>query len=123
MPSYIIKLNKEEDLYVYWSEIVDAPHYWGTRAELSEYMIRIGHADDLENRFDRAEENGTSAFAYAENYGWDDKGVLIYDQKGFLYRNELKEFLGSLDEEMSQKGRHVFDVSLLHPFEDDHEEE
>lgn len=118
MPSYIIKLNKEEDLYVYWSEIVDAPHCWGTKEQVSEYMVRVGHTDDLENRFDRADEHGTSAFAYAENYGWNDTGVLIYDQKGFLRRNDLKDFLSSFNKLTGE-----FNNSLLHPFEDDDEEE
>lgn len=117
MPSYIIKLNKEEDLYVYWSEIVEAPHCWGTRDEVTKYMTRIGESKDLDARFARADEHGTSAFAYADNYGWDSKGVIIFMQQGYLYRDELKSFLESYN------GNFDFDAYLLHPFDDEEEED
>jgi hypothetical protein len=32
MPSYIVKINPDDDLYVYWSTITDSPHICGERA-------------------------------------------------------------------------------------------
>lgn len=113
MPSYIVKINKEEDFYVYWSDIVEAPHVWGTRDHVTKYMLRIGE-DASHARFDRANETGTSAMQ--GDYDWDDHGF-IYMQQGFLRREDLAEFLGSYGRDDE------FDLSLLEPFEDDEEED
>lgn len=69
MPRTIIKLAPDEDWYVVWSTIVDAPTYWGTRAELE---ARPG-AHALPERFDRADATGTSAQwgITPEPYSWD----------------------------------------------------
>lgn len=117
MPSYIVKINKEDDFYVYWSEIAESPHTWGTKEEVSSYMRSIRQDDDLQARFDRADENGTSAFAYAENYGWEDTGVFIYDQLGMLRRNQLGPFLKSYNPVTCE-----FDLTLLEPFENEEDD-
>jgi hypothetical protein len=112
MPSYIIKINKEDDFYCLWSEVTESPHVWGTRAEVEEYMIHHhAMAGELQERFDRADLNGTSAFSYAENYGWEDKGIFIYEQKGMLRRERLGDFLNSFD------GKYSFDLTILEPFD------
>lgn len=111
MPSYIVKVNKEDDLYVYWSDIVEAPHCWGTKAEVTNYIKRIWD-DTSFGRFERADRFGSSAYAYADTYGWNAPGF-IYKQIGWLTRDKLGEFLASYDKEENE-----FDLSLLEPFED-----
>lgn len=121
MPSYIVKVNKEDDLYVYWSDIAEAPHCWGTREEVSKYMISIGenNINELDSRFARADENGTSAYSWADTYGWETSGF-IYMQLGFLRRNKLGEFLASYAPVNGFVDRGSdFDLSLLEPFDDD----
>ena len=59
MPSYIVKASPDEDWYAVWSTIVDAPTYFGTRAELER---SIHDPRELApERFARADERGTSA--------------------------------------------------------------
>lgn len=123
MPAYVIKCNPDEDLYVYWSEITESPYCWGDRETIKEYLIRNSHyymdddvLKDVEERIARADENGTSAFAYKEAYGWEDDGILIFMQKGFLRRHQLKDFIYSYNFETGD-----FDESMLEPFEDDEE--
>lgn len=108
MPSYIVKVNKEDDFYVYWSDIVDAPHCWGTKAEVSDYMKRIWD-DTSFGRWERADLTGTSSMV--GYHDWDSG--FIYKQLGFLKRSNLGEFLASYDKEENE-----FDLSLLEPFED-----
>jgi hypothetical protein len=78
------------------------------------YNDREAAAKEADERLARADEHGTSAFDYNEAYGWDDNGILIYQQKGFLRRHQLKEFCRSYD-----FGDDLFDFSLLEPFEDE----
>lgn len=111
MPSYIVKINKEDDFYVYWSDIVEAPHCWGTKAEVSDYIKRIWD-DTSFGRFERADAYGSSAYSWADTYGWDDSGF-IYKQLGFLKRAKLGEFLASFNKEENE-----FDLALLEPFDD-----
>lgn len=120
MPSYLIKVNKEEDFYCVWSTVTDSPHYWGRGGEVAQRLLEyyptgcsIGTAlREISERFERADEHGTSAMAYKEFYGWDDSGF-IYDQLGWLPRKKLGEFLRSYDH-----GEDRFDLSILEPFED-----
>jgi len=81
MPRYLVKPDPDEDFYVDWSEIVDAPCDWGTKAELL-------NADNTEERFARADKHGTSMYA-TQFGGWNDKGF-IYEQIGWLPRKNLK---------------------------------
>lgn len=60
MPSYIVKVAPDIDLYVYWSTIVDAPTAIGSRDELAEWLRQRGYAAD-DQRFDRADRTGTSS--------------------------------------------------------------
>jgi hypothetical protein len=59
MPTYIIKPSRDEDFYVWWSTVVDAPIWWGPR-----HYAPLGN-DARPERFARADERGTSA-------NWDD---------------------------------------------------
>jgi hypothetical protein len=121
MPSYVLKVERVEDLYVYWSTVVDSPTIWGDRAylqhELSTYEDRDAGADV---RFERADRYGTSAlWPYMESPdawgGWNDAGFVVMNNPkgcGFLNRGDLKAFLESFDGES-------FDPKFLQPFEDD----
>lgn len=122
MPSFILKVNKEEDLYVYWSTVVESPHTWGTKDEVFKYLTEnLDHnKEDTERRFERANERGTSAFAYRMDGGWDDSGF-IFEQRGVLPRANLKAFIESFNEEIDILNDYKecpFDLSLLIPFED-----
>lgn len=69
MPAYIIKPRPDEDFYLRWSTIVDAPTAWGTRAELTEALSHYGSEEAAPGRFNRADRSGTSA-AGGDWYGW-----------------------------------------------------
>lgn len=69
MPKYIIKLHDdktEEDYYMEWSTVVDAPVTRGTDKEdfMEYYLSRYGTSsrEDLESRMERVEQKGTSAY-------------------------------------------------------------
>lgn len=107
MPKYILKVNPDEDLYVCWSTVVDAPTFWGTKQDFYNHDYLIGDVTD--DRFERADKRGTSAF---DGDGeWGDK--LMYMQYGMLDRKDLKAFLESYDD---KTGMHSLD--LIQPFED-----
>lgn len=96
MPSYVVKPRRGEDLYVVWSEVVDAPTFVGTRAETERHLAAWGETGDG-RRLDRADETGTSAMhkdvgeGYVQPGSWGDNGF-IYLQEGFLPRDGLFEF-------------------------------
>jgi hypothetical protein len=89
MPSHVVKCAPGGDEYVYWSDIAEAPRVVGTRAEVAGYMVGIGHGDDLDARFDRADRTGTSALSGF--YDWSDTGP-IAQQRGVVPRDRLGEF-------------------------------
>jgi hypothetical protein len=117
MPRYLVKVTPDEDLYVEWSTIVDAPTAWGTREEMFEYLLRWDQKKEeyarpeIEERFARADEYGTSSLH--RDYDWDDD-EFMYLQSGLVPRARLAEFLHSFNPEDQS-----FDESLLFPFEDD----
>lgn len=76
MPSYIIKPEPDQDFYVIWSTIVDGPTEWGTRAEVEEHLLAEAarhQAAETAQRFDRADETGSSAHERG-NGDWTDSG-------------------------------------------------
>lgn len=70
MPSFVVKPNRDEDFYVYWSTVVDAPTAFGSRAEM------LQHHEITPDRMRRADLNGTSAHD-VRDYGWDDRAFLV----------------------------------------------
>jgi hypothetical protein len=112
MGQTLIKPDRDEDFYVLWSSIVEAPLAWGTRAGI----IAYGLGDDAEERIARTDKNGTSAlwpstgsYAYAYN---DDDGI-VYQQQGIVRRHNLKELCNRLAQSEDP------DLSdLIEPFED-----
>lgn len=119
MGTIIIKPERGEDFYVGWSGIVEAPVWWGTRDEVTRYLVEDrrlrGNVDDLpEVRLARADQYGTSDMSVREG-AWADEG-LIYEQRGILPRRHLAEMCQRLAEN-DEPG--VWD--LLEPFEDETE--
>jgi len=79
MPSYIVKPLADEDFYVVWSTVLDAPTTFGSRAELA---AGLGHQEDTSERLDRADEYGTSMNdpeipRDRQWFGWHDKAFML----------------------------------------------
>lgn len=103
----VIKPSRDEDFYIGWSHVVEAPVWLGTRAE----AIADGCPP---SRLDRADARGTSI---RDDFGcdWDDKG-LIAEQRGFLPRERLAAYVRAYEE-----GRMDDAWDLLEPFDDETE--
>lgn len=122
MGNIIIKPERDQDFYVGWSTIVEAPTWFGSRAEAVGYVTEDhrthgGPSDPPEERLARADRLGSSIKPEA-GYGfgyWDDEDF-IYEQRGTLPRKHLIEAcrLLAADDEAG-----VWD--LLEPFEDEAE--
>ena len=96
MPSYIVKVSRESDQYVWWSDIVEAPIALGTRREVQAAMaVSVRWAEDAaDERFERADRTGCSAmWPTPENpiYAFDDHGP-IAEQRGIVPRHLLGEY-------------------------------
>ena len=118
MPSFVVKVAPDVDQYVVWSTVTESPHAWGTRDEIAEYLtseagqqVHEYQPPPIEERFARADLNGTSAFH--GGYGWEDAGI-IFEQRGWLPRARLAGFLDSFDPDTE-----TFDLGLLEPFKED----
>lgn len=100
MPTYIIKPSRDEDFYVWWSTVVDAPIGWGPRD-----YVPLDNEGSPE-RFARADERGTSANwpdwpVEKMPFGWNDSEWSITNQDDLeetgegwwlLPRKNLREF-------------------------------
>jgi hypothetical protein len=125
MGTFIVKADRERDLFAEWSTIVEAPTFIGTRAEILTHLGRLlggPPADPPEVLVRRAEEAGTSAVRdpLAPEYtgpldgAWDEPGQVV-EQRGWLPRARMAEFLDVylVDAEKA--------YGLLEPFDDDPE--
>lgn len=93
MPSYIVKADKDTDLYVIWSTIVDSPLSWGQAEDFPE---------ENPERFERANRTGSSSFDGFFN--WDDEEFYLRElgtkhEDYMLPRVNLKDFLVFLSED------------------------
>ncbi len=96
MGKQIIKVSPDEDLYLEWWSVVEAPIRVGTRAELAAYLNepRRGEVwpteEEVERRLRQADETGSSAH---RPFGctWGSRGEM-YQQRGFLPRARMAEF-------------------------------
>lgn len=85
MPSFIVKPNRDEDFYVLWSTVVDAPTAYGTRDELASLLrdeAAARFAQETAERFERADEFGTSMndpqlSRDRQWFGWHDKAFAL----------------------------------------------
>lgn len=99
MPNnFIVKIDPNLDAYVYWGRDIDAPHFGGTRAELEEHLRKCGEDAQLDERFDRADDTGTSAKPYQLEgtiypgfYAWNEPGsdTFVTEQRGLVRRADL----------------------------------
>ncbi len=103
----VIKPSRDEDSYVGWSHVVEAPAWAGTRAE----AILDGCP---ESRLRRADETGSSMH---DNFGcrWDCRG-LIAEQRGYLPRARIGAYAAAYLEGRMQE---AFDQ--LEPFDNETE--
>lgn len=101
MGRYIIKAARDRDLYMEWSEHVDAPTFIGNRAETLAYLnVTSRMTDGPEGRLRRADEVGTSAlrdplspnWAHPLTGEWSDTGFIV-QQRGWLPRDRFSAFL------------------------------
>lgn len=81
MPSTIIKLDPDQDWYVVWSTVVDAPTHWGARAE-----IERRYENAAPDRFARADATGTSAqwggWVGPQPYSWETRAEALVVSAG-----------------------------------------
>lgn len=119
MPSFIIKPKRDEDFYVEWSTVVDAPTFWGDREAMSNRFISRPQAGDDGKRMERADAKGSScAGDIADWYTFDDR-TFIWAQMGILDRDDLKPACDLMDAGHQYDGPEI--AKLLTPFEDDSE--
>ena len=103
MPHYMMKADKEHDLYVEWSTIVDAPVKWGTWEEMAADPETRPHY--FRERKDWIDEHGTSVQGRIGSYpfegSWEDS-VLIANMGDLrfytLQRDRLYDFLVELSQ-------------------------
>jgi hypothetical protein len=81
MPSFIVKPIADDDFYVEWSTVVDAPTAFGTRVGLAKLLP--GDSGSSE-RFRRADQYGTSMMDPAlprdrQWFGWHDRAFLLME--------------------------------------------
>lgn len=119
MSGILIKCDRdpESDRYVYWSEVCEAPHIHGDRAHITRYLETVernyGGADEIAERFERADRTGTSSFP--RFYDWND-GTLIVEQRGILRREKLWDFCVAYCTEDPARRDEWLD--MLEPFDD-----
>lgn len=110
-----------DDKYVLWSEFTGSPSVWGTRKQLTKWLIHQDErkpefaAASVAERFGRADgPNRTSAMWYGLCKGF------IYAQLGHLPLDRMEAFLDSYNRTADVAGdyKNAFDCSLLDPFED-----
>lgn len=83
MVHMVVKPDPDADFYAVYSTVTDGFIECGTREELLQVPHRIGagRAADRRRELGRADEFGTSAYAYNEpgSMGWGDDVILIRD--------------------------------------------
>jgi hypothetical protein len=102
MPTFVMKVARDRDLYVGWSTVVENLVWAGTRAEALAVLARdipVGYepkpGNSPEDRLQRADETGTSACWYdtdPQDGAWDDP-VQIVEQRGLLRRADLARYV------------------------------
>jgi hypothetical protein len=119
MGRQIIKVSREDDLYVEWSSVVETATFVGDRQGTREYLNEAVRGEiwprpeAIEAWLIRADETGSSALLPL-GYTWDSPGP-IYRQQGVLPRPALPEFARRLLASPDDVEPDVAD--LLVPFE------
>lgn len=99
MPHIVIKAAPNQDAYVYWSTIVEAPIAYGDGGEMLEILteewqeqhpgMSTDSITDPAARLARADRTGTSAAGGYAFFGAWDYGEFIYEQRGYLARQDV----------------------------------
>ncbi|MFF9565781.1 hypothetical protein ACF1AJ_20700 [Leifsonia sp. NPDC014704] len=111
MPHYILKPRPERDFYIDWSTVVDRPADWGSREMLSAELDGRSAAPE---RFDRADETGTSSLV--GELGWGAEEIVVHNIEGgpvVVRRVDLEAFCGSLNYD---DPAHPYDPALARPW-------
>lgn len=103
----IIKAAPDRDLYIGWSNVVEAPTGIWTRAEAEAYGFPP-------SRLDRADRNGTISLVPGSGQ-WDDIGF-IAEQRGWLRRDRIADYAQAYAREDYNAA-----WDLLEPFDDETE--
>jgi hypothetical protein len=103
VPSFIVKPDPDDDFYVEWSTVVDAPTAYGSREELT---ADLGPRSGSAERFDRADEFGTSMCDPLlprddQFFGWNDKEFTVHNVGAptgkLIARKDIRELCERLD--------------------------
>jgi len=116
MPSYLLRQDRDTERYIGWSDVVEAPVFYGDRAAAVAWLRQQVKCPEpccdnefIWDRLRRADDTGTSAIPGF--YAYDDDG-LIAEQRGYL----LRECLWDYAVHYAEFGEP--DMALLQPFED-----
>jgi hypothetical protein len=115
MGRFILKPDRDVDFYVEWSTIVENVTAMGTRTELAKLLHEYCPGDGAAERFDRADQTGSSATwgdSPSAPYGWDDE-YLMAEQR-LLPRAKLREYAEAVN-----AGDLAAALALTEPPEDD----
>lgn len=99
----LMKAAPDQDLYIGWSNVVEAPTGMWTRAEALAYGFP-------RSRLDRADRTGTSSMVPGSGQ-WDDIGF-VAEQRGWLRRDRIADYAQALF-----AGDNEAAWDLLEPFE------
>lgn len=119
MGQVIIKPERETDFYIIWSDNVDAPVAFGTRASL---MASGGPVRTAEN-FDRADANSSSSYRFPES--WGKELWMIFQNSGTIPRSRMIELCKRLDpiwDDLYGWYRYPQIIELLDPLDDEDDE-
>lgn len=112
MSNTVIKPDRDGNFYVVWESIVEAPVFAGTWDELYSYGQEQGW-DAPERRLDRADWFSSSALWYRPS--WDEDESYMYEQRGYVYRSQMREFIESMTDRLEATKK---TLKMLTPIDD-----
>jgi hypothetical protein len=123
MPEFVMKVDRDRDLYVLWSTVVEAPIFAGDREAMLARLAEDAPYEPVaefrpKGRLARADECGTSAMYGSPPYdgAFDDTGLIV-EQRGWLPRADLGRFVDALLADDPDAA-----YAALQPFEDEQAE-
>lgn len=106
----------DDNLFVAWSSVVEAPLCWGTRSQIEKWATKVMHhrfgasAEPQGPRFDRAVYRQGGSYIHRDEPTVERRW--IFEQRGVLHGSNMREFLDSWDPDTDR-----YDLSLLEPLE------
>lgn len=121
--STVVKVDPDEDWYVVWSDIAEAPMAWGGRERVGMWLTSRGHWENPtgepdgtpESRLARADQTGTSSLWPSPDdphMGWQESKYprgLIYRQQGWLPIDRMKALCERLSSDADADVRDLLD--------------